>query len=116
MDRLTPMLSTASGPGDERPVRLADTAPTAHGREREQEGSSAEHRLSLRGLGYYVRRERLFAALRALLPGQVLRLTADRAGDVRWLRYEVEARMSQRYRWSLPLDVAGAAEIVVRLP
>lgn len=28
----------------------------------------------------------------------------------------LDPRMRQRYRWSLPLDVPGAAEIVVQLP
>lgn len=106
---------TTSRPA-ERSALPTGTPPPAHGGGAEQEGSPVEHRLDLCGLDYYVRRQRLFVALRALLPGQVLRLTSDQADDVCWLRYEAEARMRQRYRWSLPLDVPGAAEVLVRLP
>lgn len=98
-------------------VTMDRSVPTATGDGRQQQhGSSAEHCLDLCGLDYYERRQQLLVALRALRPDQVLRLTSDQADDVCWLRYEAEARISQRYRWSLPLETSGAAEIVVRLP
>lgn len=73
--------------------------------------------LNLCDLDYYERRRRLFAALRALRPGERLRLVSDHCGgDVCWLRYELEARMRQHYCWSLPADSNGVALVTVKLP
>lgn len=75
-----------------------------------------DSRVDLCGLDYYGRRQRLFTALRGLQPGQVLQLISEQADDVYWLRYEAEARMAQRYRWSLPTGTPGAVEPIVQLP
>lgn len=80
----------------------------------DERGSDSQ--VDLSGLDYHERRRRLFTALRALQPGQVLRLNSDQADDVYWLRYEAEVRMSQRYYWSLPSGMPGAVETIVRCP
>ncbi len=108
-----------AGPGAASPVRPVDAVSSVHGGQQvpASAGShSAALRVDLCGLDYYLRRQRLFAALRALLPGQVLRVLSDRGEDVYWLRYEAEGRMRQRYRWSLPSVLPDAAETLVRLP
>jgi len=72
--------------------------------------------VELSGLDYYDRRRRLFTALRSLKPGQEVQLSSDHAEDVYWLRYEMEARMPQRYSWSAPLETSDTARVVVGLP
>lgn len=70
--------------------------------------------VDLRGLDYYDRRRRVFAALRDLGPGEQVSLTSDRADDVLWLRYEVEARVAERYCWSLPDEGHGTVRTTAR--
>jgi uncharacterized protein (DUF2249 family) len=65
-------------------------------------------RVDLRGLDYYARRRRLLSALRDLAPGDRVQVISDRADEVVWLRYEVEARVAERYGWSLPDEGDGA--------
>jgi uncharacterized protein (DUF2249 family) len=77
---------------------------------------SAHRHVALEGLDYYARRRRLFTALRGLAPGQQMELSSDRVEDVYWLRYEMEARMPQRYCWSAPLEGSDTARVVVGLP
>lgn len=62
--------------------------------------------LDLTGLDHDQARSRLRRALAALDPGEALRLT--HGGQMRSLRFEVEATMPQVYRWSLPEDLPGA--------
>src|SRR3954451_24629624 len=78
--------------------------------------SSEARDVALNRLDYYAHRRRLFTALRSLAPGQEMELSSDRAEDVYWLRYELEARMSQRYSWPAPLETPAAARVIVRLP
>ena len=77
--------------------------------------STGLRHVELNGLDYYARRRRLFTALRSLAPGQEMELSSERADDVYWLRYEMEARMPQRYWWSAPLEASGEARVVVGL-
>lgn len=72
--------------------------------------------VDLCGLDYYARRRSLFATLGSLEPGEEVQLVSDRADDMSWLRYEWEARIPQRYCWSLPQENNGTAQITVRLP
>jgi hypothetical protein len=37
-----------------------------------------------------------------------VQVISDRADEVVWLRYEVEARVAERYGWSLPDEGDGA--------
>lgn len=73
-------------------------------------------RVDLRALDYHDRRQRLLSALRALAPGEEMQVLSDRDADVYWLRYEIEVRMPQRYRWSLPREDVGTTRTTVRLP
>ena len=91
-----------------RPHRDHPTKPTG--------GHSGPPRVDLCGLDYYDRRRCLFAALGTLEQGEQVQLVSDRADDVSWLRYEMEARLPQRYCWSLPQECYGTAHITVRLP
>ncbi|HET7326598.1 MAG TPA: hypothetical protein VFJ14_04850 [Nocardioidaceae bacterium] len=70
--------------------------------------------VDLRGLDYYARRQRLLEALRDLPDRGEVCLISDRAADVHWLRYEVEARTTRRYGWSLPAETSGGAHTIVR--
>lgn len=72
--------------------------------------------VDLCGLDYYERRRRLFDALRTLEPGEEVQLISDRADDVYWLRYEMEARIPQRYCWSLLQEGYGTTRTTVGLP
>ena len=72
--------------------------------------------VDLCGLDYYARRRSLFATLSSLEPGEEVQLVSDRADDMSWLRYEWEARIPERYCWSLPQENNGTAQITVRLP
>lgn len=107
LDRMYAMATTGT-------LVLTDAAPGGHRGRPEQPVPAADLRLDLGGLDYYERRQRLFEALRALRPGRLLRVTSDHIDDVCWLRYEAEARMDQRYRWSVPLD-ESSVEVVVDL-
>ena len=82
------------------------------------EGASADDPsfVNLCGLDYYERRSRLFNALQTLEKGQELELASDEPDDVQWLRYEVEARLTRRFRWSLPVKVTGKARTTVACP
>lgn len=91
-------------------------APSAHVCGRRPEDRSGELRVDLRGLDYFERRRCVFEALRALGPQETLRLTSGQADDVSLLRFEAEARLPRRYRWSLPSGRTGADETLVRLP
>lgn len=72
--------------------------------------------LDLRGRDHASRRRYLFAALRDLRPGDELVVLSAAPDDLRWLRYEMEARTDRRYRWSRSPDSAGAeVRTVVRL-
>lgn len=92
----------------EHPPSALTAATTRHG------GRRGAGRVDLCGLDYGDRRRRLFSALRDLDPGEQLHLISDRADDVLWLRYEVEARIAERYFWSLPDEGLETARFTVR--
>lgn len=109
---------TCSAEAD-RPVSTMETPASVDVRERPADSSgkrAVNLPVDLRGLDYYACRQELFAALRALLPGQQLQLVSEQVDDFYWLRYEAEARMRQRYRWSPARDMPGAVQTFVRLP
>ena len=72
--------------------------------------------VDLRGLDFYDRRRRLLSALQTLEQGERVHVLCDRADDVLWLRYEVEARVAERYSWSLPDEDRGIARTTVERP
>ena len=80
--------------------------------------AAVELDLDLRGHDFAARRRCLFAALRCLHPGDELVVISTRPGELRWLRYEMEARMEQRYRWSRSAETRAGDGVhtVVRLP
>ncbi|MGH3414613.1 MAG: hypothetical protein ACRDPH_16170 [Marmoricola sp.] len=73
-------------------------------------------RVDLVGLDFYTRRDRLMSSLRDLRPGQGLELACEPGEDLSWLRFEIEHRVSDRYRWSLPREIGEAALVVVSRP
>ena len=111
---------------DGRPALAPDTSvqamsvtPTRSHRDEHMKPTGRDSGLpwvDLCGLDYYERRRRLFVALHTLEPGEEVQLISDRADDVSWLRYEMEARIPQRYCWSLPQESHGTALTTVRLP
>lgn len=88
--------------------------PAFSGGPRRLGGCRGTRRVDLCGLDYGDRRRRLFSALRALDPGEQIEVISDQADDVLWLRYEVEARIAERYFWSLPDEGGETARITVR--
>ncbi|QDP96875.1 hypothetical protein FOE78_13975 [Microlunatus elymi] len=73
--------------------------------------------VDLTGLDYYNRRHRMFTALQALAPGEEALLVSECGNDVStWLRYEMEARLPQRYEWSSPQQEQGLTRTRVRCP
>lgn len=117
--RPSPASRPAPGSDADLPILLAGSAASARVRGQltaTPDEQGPDLRVDLWGLDYYGRRQRLFTALRGLQPGQVLQLISDQADDVCWLRYEAEARMAQRYCWSLPSGMPAAVETIVRLP
>lgn len=117
-DRPPPASRPAPGSDADLPILLASSAASVdvRGQRATPDEQGPDLRVDLCGLDYYGRRQRLFTALRGLQPGQVLQLISDQADDVCWLRYEAEARMAQRYCWSLPSGMPAAVETIVRLP
>jgi len=95
---------------------VAANSPRRDEHMRASGGGNGPPWVDLCGLDYYDRRRRLFVALRTLEPGEEVVLISDRADDVSWLRYEMEARFPQRYCWSLPQESHGTAHTTVRLP
>lgn len=65
--------------------------------------------LDLRGRDHAARRRYLFAALRDLRPGDELVVLSAQPDDLRWLRYEMEARIDRRYRWSRSVETGAPA-------
>ena len=119
MDRPPPASRPAPGSDAGRPILLAGSAGSVDIRGQlaaTPDEQGPDLRVDLCGLDYDGRRQRLFTALRGLQPDQALPLTSDQADDVCWLRYEAEARIAQRYCWSLPSGMPGAVETIVRLP
>ena len=79
------------GSGDDH--GSADPGPT-------RSGGLRSRTLDLRGLDYYNRRHALYTELRALAPGEEVRLISERQHDLSWLRYEMEERIAQRFSWT----------------
>lgn len=71
--------------------------------------------LDLRGLDYYNRRHLLYTALRALGPGEEVRVISERAHDLSGLRYDMEERIAQRYSWTTQQGEA-APYTIIRCP
>lgn len=98
------------------PVPATRAVPARPHRDQPTREDTEPRQIDLCGQDYYERRGRLFAALLTLEPGEEVQLVSDRADDVSWLRYEMEARIPRRYCWSLPQERLGTARTTVRLP
>jgi len=77
---------------------------------------TAPAQVDLRSPDFFVRRRRLLDALRDLAPGQELVVTTARPDDLRWLRFEAEARTDRAYRWTSAGVTADSSRTAVRLP
>jgi uncharacterized protein (DUF2249 family) len=72
--------------------------------------------VDLRSPDFFVRRRRLLDALQHLAPGQELQVTSDGPDDLRWLRFEAEARTERAYRWTPTGAIADSGRTAVPLP
>ncbi|MBO0812145.1 MAG: hemerythrin domain-containing protein [Microlunatus sp.] len=81
---------------------------------RERPAAGSRRTLDLRGVDFYNKRHRLYTALRALAPGEEVRVISDRPHDLTGLRYDMEERIAERYSWITQHGDAGPCTIVRR--